>query len=129
MSITIDGGAGITFPDTVQQTNGMTNTGGNPKYYAARAWVNFNGTGTVAIRAAVNVSSITDNGTGLYTINYVAAMPDTNYSILGTCAVDATQGRSPRSVHPLIYNTNSTRINTTGGGSEDQGFINVAVFR
>ena len=39
MSITIDGGAGITFPDTVQQTNAVTNTGGVPRYYAARAWV------------------------------------------------------------------------------------------
>lgn len=80
MSITIDGGAGITFPDSVQQTNGMTMTGGAPLYYAARAWVNFNGTGTVAIRAAVNVSSITDIGTGNYAVNFTTAMPDANYA-------------------------------------------------
>ena len=49
-----------------------------------RAWVNFNGTGTVAIRASFNVSSITDNGTGNYTVNFTTAMPDTNYSIVGT---------------------------------------------
>lgn len=129
MTVIIDGGAGVTFPDTRQQTNATTNTGGNPQYYAARAWVNFNGTGTIAIRASVNVSSITDNGVGLYTVNYTSAMPDANYSILGTCAPDATSGRSPRTVHPLIFNTNSTRINTTDGVSEDQDFINVAVFR
>ena len=48
--------------------------------YKCRAWVNFNGTGTVAIRASGNVSSITDNGTGDYTVNFTTAMPDANYS-------------------------------------------------
>ena len=45
-----------------------------------RAWVNFNGTGTVAIRASFNVSSITDNGTGDYTVNFTNALADANYS-------------------------------------------------
>ena len=48
--------------------------------YGCRAWVNFNGTGTVAINASGNVSSITDNGTGDYTINFATAMPDNDYS-------------------------------------------------
>jgi hypothetical protein len=48
--------------------------------YGCRAWVNFNGTGTVAIRASGNVSSITDNGTGNYTVNFTTAMVDVNYS-------------------------------------------------
>jgi hypothetical protein len=47
---------------------------------SAKAWVNFNGTGTVAIRASFNVSSITDNGTGDYTVNFTTAMVDANYS-------------------------------------------------
>jgi hypothetical protein len=51
--------------------------------YGCRAWVNFNGTGTPAIRASGNVTSITDNGTGDYTINFTTAMPDANYSIVG----------------------------------------------
>ena len=46
----------------------------------AKAWVNFNGTGTVAIRRAFNVSSITDNGSGDYTVNFTTALPDANYS-------------------------------------------------
>lgn len=45
-----------------------------------KAWVNFNGTGTVAIRAAFNVSSIQDNGVGDYTVNFTNALPDANYS-------------------------------------------------
>jgi hypothetical protein len=48
--------------------------------YGCRAWVNFDGQGTVAIRASGNVSSITDNGTGDYTINFTTAMPDANYA-------------------------------------------------
>ncbi|UOF82815.1 hypothetical protein [Caudoviricetes sp.] len=51
--------------------------------YKCRAWVNFNGTGTVAIRASGNVSSITDNGTGDYTVNFTNAMPDANYGVSG----------------------------------------------
>ena len=47
---------------------------------AAKAWVNFNGTGTVAIRASFNVTSITDNGTGQYTINFTNSLTDANYS-------------------------------------------------
>ena len=51
--------------------------------YGCRAWVNFNGTGTVAIRASGNVTSITDNAVGRYTINFTTAMPDANYSVGG----------------------------------------------
>ena len=60
------------------------NTWVNPdgtENYKCRAWVNFNGTGTVAIRAAGGVTSITDNGTGNYTVNFTTAMPDANYAI------------------------------------------------
>ena len=57
---------------------------GTAPVYAARAWVNFNGTGTVAIRASGNVSSITDNGTGDYTVNFTTALPDANYSVVAT---------------------------------------------
>jgi hypothetical protein len=66
--------------------NGAISTvvpGGSTLYPAfdCRAWVNFDGTGTVAIRASGNVSSITDNGTGRYQVNFATAMPDTNYSV------------------------------------------------
>ena len=53
--------------------------------YGCRAWVNFNGTSTVAIRASGNVTSITDNGTGNYTMNFTTAMPDANYSGVFGC--------------------------------------------
>lgn len=52
---------------------------GSAPIYGARAWVNFNGTGTIAIRGSGNVSSITDGGVGIYTVNFTTAMPDANY--------------------------------------------------
>lgn len=58
--------------------------------YACRAWVNFNGTGTVAIRASGNVSSITDNGTGDYTVNFTAAVPDANYAVSGLAQLNGS---------------------------------------
>lgn len=65
--------------------------------YGARAWVNFDGTGTVAIRASGNVSSITDNGTGDYTVNFSTGMSDANYgyaiSISGKADTSKTVGQ------------------------------------
>jgi hypothetical protein len=69
---------------------------GSAPAYAARAWVNFNGTGTVAIRGSGNVSSITDNGIGDYTVNFTTAMPDANYAVkssgANTLPLSASQG-------------------------------------
>lgn len=61
------------------------NASGTAPIYACRAWVNFNGTGTVAIRASGNVSSITDNGTGDYTVNFATSMIDENYTSNSSC--------------------------------------------
>ena len=73
-------GTDATRPITPSTLRDGVNATGSAPIYAARAWVNFNGTGTVAIRASGNVSSITDNGTGNYTINFATALPDANYS-------------------------------------------------
>jgi hypothetical protein len=133
MSITIDGGAGITFPDTVQQTNGMTMTGGNPLYYAARAWVNFNGSGTVAIRAAVNVSSITDGGTGNYRVNFTTAMPDANY--VTVCTAARNDGNNTNGVlHILeggVYSTSAVQLlnQASDGANIDADIACVVIFR
>ena len=80
--------------------------------YGCRAWVNFNGTGTVAIRASGNVSSITDNGTGDYTINFTNAMPDVNYSAI--CASVA----SNTDINSYGYRTN---LQGRTGGSLQTG--------
>lgn len=113
---------------------------GTAPVYAARAWVNFNGTGTVAIRASGNVSSITDNGTGDYTVNFTAAMPDVNYSMNITAAYPASLGTSNSQSMPLIgtsagpaNTTTSSRINfiaTVGSAStHDSSMVCVQFFR
>jgi hypothetical protein len=58
---------------------------GSAPIFGVRAWVNFNGTGTVVVLASGNVSSITDRGVGLYTVNFTNAMPDVNYFFSGSC--------------------------------------------
>ena len=72
------------------------NASGEAPIYACRAWVNFNGTGTVAIRASGNISSITDNGVGNYSANFAIAMPDSNYCPSGICGLtDDDQQQTP----------------------------------
>ena len=73
------------------KANDITNVaGGIPTVKSQQliptAWVNFNGTGTVAIRDSEGVSSIGDNGTGDYTINFSTNMPNTNYAVCGSCS-------------------------------------------
>jgi len=70
--------------DIESQVKTATNATGSAPIYACRAWVNFNGTGTVAIRGSGNVSSITDNGTGDYTVNFATALADANYSAVAS---------------------------------------------
>ena len=82
--------------------------------YGCRAWVNFNGTGTVAIRGSGNVSSITDNGTGDYTVNFTTAMPDVNYSVSANSVANVAPGNNMR-VATLYPNT--TYSNTFAAGS------------
>jgi hypothetical protein len=112
---------------------------GTAPIYPCRAWVNFNGSGTVAIRASGNVSSITDNGTGDYTVNFTTAITDTNYGI--TCSAQAPTGagvaiasHSSNGLGDEVPPTTTTcRINTnfgtTSGNRTDSPSVAVAIFR
>ena len=82
------------------------NSSGTEVGRMCRAWVNFNGTGTVAILAQFNVSSITDNGTGDYTVNFTTAMPDANYCFTSNVAQDLTGGNQGKTAG--IYTTPSS---------------------
>ena len=83
---------------------------GTAPLYMARAWVNFNGSGTVAIRASGNVSSITDNGTGDYTVNFTTAMSDANYGVSGAGGEGGTTGMGQRVPSMGTVATSSARI-------------------
>ena len=141
--------ANCTFPTLNQSTTGSAATvtgnatgstfGFNSGYgsvataYGCRAWINFNGTGTPAIRGSANVSSITDNGTGNYTVNFTTSMPDTGYSAVGTCG-------SPAVAHGIfmfvagtgtITGTGGVQFATTtvGAAQFDFVFVCLSVFR
>lgn len=91
-----------------------------------RAWVNFNGTGTVAIRSSFNVSSITDNGTGDYTVNFTTAMPDANYSLVissDLAAANAFNLTAPTTTAARVQSLNAAL------GNADRAWIGVSVFR
>ena len=105
--------------------------GAAPKY-ACRAWVNFNGTGTVAIRAAGNVSSITDNGTGDYTVNFTTPMPDADYGASINSLNDTPSGLTAANACAQATLAGSIRVrtyDTQGIAFRDATAVSVAVFR
>ncbi len=133
----------LTLPDaagtvaTAESTLTQFNASGSAPVYACRAWVNFNGTGTVAIRASGNVSSITDNVTGFYTVNFITAMPDANYSY----SLSGIQNSVSSFYNALLQQRGTTKTTSsfpiealliTGASSAsafDVSDIQVAVFR
>lgn len=126
-SATVSGITSYTDTDALD----LFNASGSAPVYAARAWVNFDGTGTPAIRASGNVTSITDNGTGDYTINFTTAMPDANYSASTGIGDGNTNSLYAASVFwTSVPTTSSFRIRlTTGFASTDGVFVTLAVFR
>jgi hypothetical protein len=101
----------------------------------AKAWVNFNGTGTVAIRASYNVSSITDNGTGDYTVNFTSALADANYSAVagGNCTGATFTVAQPNTNGSFAYvapTTSACRfLFSNNTAAKDIDVCNVAIFR
>ena len=95
-----------------------------------RAWVNFNGTGIVAIRASFNVSSITDNGVGDYTVNFTTAMPDANYGIAGFCRLSgATSVLGLYGGANFSQLTTSLRIQTATTANVNPTVVSASIFR
>ena len=107
---------------------------GTAPLYMCRAWVNFNGTSTVAIRASGNVSSITDNGTGFYTVNFSTSMPDANYSWNGSVQRLDSGTNSVGGVYGVLNQqaAGSYQIRTSwadNGGTLDFPVVCISVFR
>lgn len=99
--------------------------------YTAKAWVNFNGTGTVAIRGSGNVSSITDNGTGDYTVNFTVAMADANFSAAATAINMGAGNRLYADQNQDPMTASSWRVGTwnENGSLVDASFVHVITFR
>ena len=129
--------------DTAGTTRAIIDASGNLQFnsgygsvataYGCRAWVNFNGIGTVAIRSSGNVSSITDNGTGDYKVNFTSAMPDANYATVASkthTTVESNCNINIGSPGAAGYTTSLVNIRTIENGtSVDTSQLNVAIFR
>ena len=98
----------------------------------AKVWVNFDGTGTIAIRDDFNVTDLVDNGTGDYTINFTNSMADTNYAVALSAASDTTGGSGNRRIiSPRTKATNSHRIScnaVSNNDAKDCVQVNVVIF-
>jgi hypothetical protein len=119
-----EGGAEVARFDSSANFQFNSGYGSVAVAYGCRAWVIFTGTGTVAIDASGNVSSITDNATGNYTVNFTTAMPDANYSIGGMNGawVQHYGSRANSSVSVITFNS-------TTGTNLDIASISVHIFR
>jgi hypothetical protein len=126
--------AGTIVIDTIKSSLStptvFQNTSGTEVGQLCRAWVNFNGVTTTSIRASFNVSSVTRNATGDYTVNFTNALSDGNYSVNATSSADTSRS--------FIHIASTTALTTTGvrmvnedvaGGNRDQTINCVAIFR
>ena len=129
-AVTISTAQVVSIPGNLSFNSGY---GSSAVAYGCRAWVNFNGTGTVAIRASGNVTSITDNGTGDYTVNFTTAMPDVNYAAVSTSGDSAAS--APRVSGPTTAAAPTVSayrlVNVLGSTSvaQDVSYVFVAFFR
>lgn len=120
----------LSWNDTSSRMEWVTVSGGGGGAETV-AWVNFNGTGTVAIRESFNVSSITDNGTGSYTVNFATAMADANYAVTAS-TVGQTNSQRIMVIGRNTSNTTSAchlNCNNTNGVEFDCDSVSVAVIQ
>lgn len=103
---------GTTWTSAAAAT-GITQTTGSAPYYGARAWCDLDGTGTATVDASGNISSVTDNGTGDYTLSFTTAMPDTNYNI----TIDVSD-----------YNVNQIRVGSIKSGGRATGSVRIQCY-
>lgn len=113
-------------PVILQDSSSNSNT--------CRAWVNFNGTGTVAIRADFNVTSITDNGTGDYTVNFTTAMPDANYAVTASAKYNSSTNYHTVTLGDISGGSNPTTttcrlMSMANTVNQDCDYVTAAFFR
>ena len=128
MAIILDGDIGVTAADVAATTLSINaGYGSVAPAYGCRAWVNFNGTGTVAIRDSANVSSITDNSVGNYTVNFTTAMVDANYAV---CISAGQNGNIDREeLDTLTISSVTMKFVDSGVAQRDPTFVCAAIFR
>jgi hypothetical protein len=132
-TISIPAGATTTLTDGVSGDFKMNSGFGSIiTAYGCRAWVYFNGTGVVAINGDGNVTSITDNGTGDYTVNFTTAMPDINFCVQHCARIDAISNRTITQFSGNLSSASSVSLlsrNYSTNTAADPDMFHVAVFR
>ena len=123
---------------TLRVDNLQNRSGGSvlPSVQLCKAWVNFNGTGVVAIRSAFNVTSITDVGVGDYTVNFTTTMTDANYSVIGITSGDGVASSvlcentlsTTRSTTTTVAQVRVISTNSATGAAVDRCSNSVAIF-
>jgi hypothetical protein len=124
-----EGGAAVGQFDSSANFKFNSGYGSVAVAYGCRAWVNFNGTGTVAIRASGNVTSITDTGVGTYTVNLTNAMPDANYSVSSIADDDSGNNAQVITYSSATTSTLLLGVWKSGFGRSDPATCCAAVFR
>jgi hypothetical protein len=132
--ITVTDGDGVAGNPTIANSGvtSVNSSSGAVTVNDAKVWVNFNGTGTVAIRASFNVTSVSDIGTGNYRVNFTNALSSANYAVASNS--NAATGSDPYlqgQCKSHSWTTSSVGVNTYANTStlEDNGFVSVAIFR
>jgi len=127
-NLTVSGTGNQSIAGTLQFNSGY---GSVATAYGCRAWVSFNGQGTVAIRASGNVSSITDNGAGDYTVNFSTSMPDNSYSSSGWAMNGSGAFRIVFGASDAFPSSSAIRIATCDGtnAKSDSDYVHFQVFR
>lgn len=127
-----EGGTDTTKLMTPQRIRNALRATGSAPVYACRTWVNFNGQNVPAVKASGNVSSITDNGVGAYTLNFTTALPDANYSVSGSVGTGDAAG-DEMILHPIgpTFAVSSVKVRVTSGSGNAADFatVCVAIFR
>ena len=126
--------AGTLVANTINTDTGLFSTN-NAYSGIAKAWVNFNASsGSVVINNSFNVSSITYNGTGNFTLNFATAMPNANYAFVGTCCSSTGTTNIPAGIVTLSYGTAPTTSavvfftgDSRNGNFQNNQYTNVAV--
>jgi hypothetical protein len=115
---------------TSERTKEALNAGGSAPTYAARAWVNFDGTtGPGTIRGSGNVSSVARNTTGNYTVNFTTAMSDANYSVVGALGFQNSAPQGIIDQGERLTSSVGLRTNRSGVGAYNESTICIAVIR
>jgi hypothetical protein len=134
---TVDSSGNVTCANDLSVDNDLkidSGFGSTTTVYGVRAWIKINGQ-TASINGSGNISALTDNGTGDFTVTFSTAMPDTNYAAVGMGSMNGGNGSvaiNTSSHIPVLYSTTQCRFcnsNTNTGALADGGAIGAAFIR